>query len=373
MPGLYIHIPFCVQKCPYCDFASFDDKSFLADDYIEALVKELKAEVNNSGAVYETLFIGGGTPTMLNEKQLDSLFSGVYSICPRKNFRETTIEANPETVTEKKAKLLAANVTRVSMGCQSFDGAELKKLCRIHDRGSIDRAYGALKNEKIGNINIDLIYGIEGQSVERALYSVNEAIKLNPSHISFYMMTIYGHTPYGEMAEKGGLNLPEDVEIERMYMEGCAALEKGGYIQYEISNFSRYKKECGHNLNYWNHGEYLGVGASAASYIKGFRRVNIAAPDIYIKNIGAGISARETIEEITPEILLKEHIMLRLRTVKGINRDEFKRVFNFDFNVKYSNIIENLILQGLAEAGENGFALTRKGFLLSNEIIEKFF
>jgi len=373
MHGLYIHIPFCVQKCPYCDFASFDDKAYLVDDYIEALVRELKAGADNSGAVYETLFIGGGTPTMLSEKQLDSLFSGVYSICPRKNFREITIEANPETVTEKKAKILSANVTRVSMGCQSFDGEELKKLCRIHDRGSIDRAYEALKKEKIENINLDLIYGIEGQSVERALYSVNEAIKLDPSHISYYMMTIYGHTPYGKMAEKGKLNLPEDVEIERMYMEGCAALEKAGYIQYEISNFSREKKECIHNINYWNHGEYLGVGSSAASYIKGFRRVNTDAPDIYIKNIKSGITVLETIEKITPEIFLKEYIMLHLRTVKGINRDEFKRVFNFDFNEKYSNIIENLILQGLAKDGENGFALTRKGFLLSNEIIEKFF
>jgi oxygen-independent coproporphyrinogen-3 oxidase len=373
MPGLYIHLPFCIKKCPYCDFASFDDIAYLADDYIEAVISELGAEAGKVKGPFETLFIGGGTPTMLNEKQLDRLFSAVYAICPRKNFREITVEANPETVTEKKAKILRANATRVSMGCQSFDDGELKKLCRIHDRKAIDRAFSILIGEGIGNINIDLIYGLEGQSAESAIYSVREAIKLNPAHISFYMMTLYGHTVFGEMSEKGELSLPEDAEIEKMYMEGCAALESSGYIQYEISNFSKKNMECLHNLNYWRQGEYLGVGSAAASYIDSIRKVNTLSPGAYIKKIRSGTGPVETSEEITPELLLKEHIMLRLRTVKGIDYALFKKVFNFDFEAKYSNIIENLSGQGLAAAGPGYFSLTRKGFLLSNEIIGNFF
>ena len=259
------------------------------------------------------------------------------------------------------------------MGCQSFNDAELKKLCRIHDRKAIDRAFSILMGKGMENINIDLIYGLEGQTTENALYSVREAIKLGPAHISFYMMTLYGHTVFGEMAEKGGLSLPEDSEIEKMYMEGCAALESAGYGQYEISNFSRKDRECLHNLNYWRQGEYLGVGSAAASYMDSVRRVNAPSPETYIKKIRSLTSAVETSEEITPDLLLKEHIMLRLRTVSGIDYSLFKKVFNFDFGTKYSNIIENLAGQGLATAGPGSFSLTRKGFLLSNEIIGKFF
>jgi oxygen-independent coproporphyrinogen-3 oxidase len=373
MTGLYIHIPFCVKKCPYCDFASFDDIAYLADDYIEALISELRAGAKKAGKPFETLFIGGGTPTMLNEKQLDRLFSAVYSICPRKNFSEITVEVNPETVTEKKAKILSANATRVSMGCQSFIDAELKKLCRIHDRKAIDRAFSLLIGEGMGNINIDLIYGLERQTAESALYSLGEAIKLGPAHISYYMMTLYGHTVFGEMSEKGEISLPADDEIEKMYLEGCAALESAGYDQYEISNFSMKNQECLHNLNYWKQGEYLGVGSAAASYMDTIRRVNTPSPENYIKKIRSGTSPVETSEEITPDLLLKEHIMLRLRTVKGIDYALFKKVFNFDFDAKYSNIIENLAGQGFASAGPGYFSLTRKGFLLSNEIIGKFF
>ncbi len=373
MPGLYIHIPFCLQKCPYCDFASFDDISYMADDYIGAVIKELKDAAKNAKKGFDTLFIGGGTPTALNEKNLDALFSGIYSTFPRKNFREITIEANPETITAKKAKLLAANVTRVSMGCQSFSDSELKSLGRIHDSNAIGRGFEILRGEKIENINLDIIYGLEGQGVESALYSVNEAVKSGPEHISFYMMTLYEDTPFGERAQKGFLKLPGDEIIESIYMEGCAALEKAGYSQYEISNFSKAGRECIHNLNYWNQGEYLGAGSSAASYLNGKRRVNTASPEEYIKKIKRGESAVETSEETTPDLYLKEYIMLRLRTVMGMDTREFKRVFNFDFNAKYSNIIENLVEAGLARAGNDNFHLTRKGFLLSNEIIGKFF
>jgi len=373
MTGLYIHIPFCAKKCPYCDFASFDDILYLADDYIECLAGELQYYKKNKDIEFDTLFIGGGTPTMLSEKQLDRLFTRVYSVIDRKKLKEITIEANPDSINEDRVKVLEANVSRVSLGCQSFHDRFLQKLHRIHNVDAIYSAFETLRKHNINNINLDLIYGIEGQSTADVLYNVEKAVNLKPEHLSFYMLTVYGHTEFGRMAEDGLLNLPHDDVIEHMYLCGCEAMEKAGYRQYEISNFAMPGKKCLHNLKYWQSQEYIGIGSAAASYFQGKRYVNTAGPADYIKKIKMSGNPAETSEIITPEIRQKEYIMLRLRTVEGIDLEDFKKIFNYDFYEKYSNIIGKMLDEGLAICGSGKLSLTGKGFMISNEIIGKFF
>ncbi len=373
MPGLYLHIPFCVKKCEYCDFSSYDDVIYLADDYIEAALRELKYYRNNFEISFDTLFIGGGTPTVLTDKQLDSLFTGIYGMVERKKLREITIEANPETITERKARVLEANVNRVSLGCQSFHDKFLEKLTRIHGTKAIYSAYELLRKQNIKNINIDLMYGVEGQSTADVLHNIGEAIKLKPEHVSFYMLTLYGHTPFGKKAESGLLNLPHEEVLEHMYLRGAEELEKAGYKQYEISNFAMPGKKCVHNLNYWDSGEYIGIGSAASSFFQGKRYTNTTSPAEYIKRLKKSDDPADITETVTPENSRKEYIMLKLRTCEGIDFKEFERIFKYDFYSKYSNIVARLADEGLANKSGESFSLTRKGFLISNEIIQKFF
>jgi len=278
--GLYVHVPFCLQKCPYCDFSSFDDNIYYADDYINALSAELEYYKKNYNPVYETLFIGGGTPPRPSEKQLDYLFASVYRCAERKNLKEITIEANPETLTGKKARVLKINADRVSMGAQSFNNKFLKELGRVHDSAAVLKAADILKQNGIDNFNIDLMFGIPGQAVTDVIYDIKAAVKLNPSHISFYMLTLYENTPYAESAKP-----PQDSILAQMYEKGVEALEAEGYRQYEISNFAKPGKKCLHNLNYWGMGHYIGIGTSASSYFDGKRYTNIKDVAEYIKRM----------------------------------------------------------------------------------------
>ncbi len=366
--GLYIHIPFCLQKCPYCDFVSFDNRIFYADDYIGALAGELNYYTSNFDIKFNTLFIGGGTPTCLTEKQLDYLFSAVYRAAPKKHFREITIEANPETVTEKKARVLAANVNRVSLGAQSFDDNRLKTLGRAHNAAKTKSAVSIFKNHGIENINLDLMSGIPGQKTEGVIRDIETAAALSPSHISFYMLTLDKKSSYAE-----SVTMPEENIQADMYLKGVKKLESEGFFQYEISNFAKSGKKCSHNLNYWDGGGFAGLGVSAFSYFNGERYSNTCSIEEYIKRLKKGGGPAEIREKITKEKVLKEYIMLSLRKTQGVNLYEFKEKFGFDFTAKYSKIIETAKGRGLVKTEKNRVCLTRKGMLFSNSVIREFF
>jgi oxygen-independent coproporphyrinogen-3 oxidase len=369
MPGLYVHIPFCLQKCNYCDFYSEDDKNYLICDYLEAIIKELKKYKSLYNPFFETLYIGGGTPTSLSEKFLDYMFSGIFTMFPKTNFKEITIEVNPETINEKKAKVLSLNVTRVSIGGQSFNDNFLKLLNRVHNADSIKRSVFLLSNYGISNINLDIMLGIPGQTLQDVCDDLKKAIDLNPQHISFYILTAYSGT---EFADKYGSNLPDDIEIEEMYLNGSKILEQNGFYQYEISNFSKLKKECIHNLNYWNLGEYLGIGASASSFLNNKRFTNIKSIEGYIEKIKKDESPIIYEEQYSTDKYLKDYIILKFRTVAGINLKEFEEKFKFNFREKYSNIIDRLLKDGYITQTQEALALTKKGFLVSNRILQEF-
>jgi len=372
MPGLYIHIPFCIQKCLYCDFFSCDDRVFLVDDYLDCVLRELKYYKDKFNPSYETLFIGGGTPTILTEKQLDYLFSGIYGMVDRKQLREITIEANPETVTDKKAKVLGANVTRISIGAQTFDGNMLRELGRIHNSDAVYAAIDMARERWIGHRSIDMMYGLPGQSVEDAAGDLEKAVKTDVDHISYYMLTVYENTPFAASHVKG-LGMPGDEDVEKMYHEGVKLLESYGFMQYEISNFAKPGKECLHNLNYWNLGTYAGLGAGASSYFDGSRYTNVKSIEEYIRRIKGSEDPADFSERCDDEMKRKEFIMLKLRTKAGINYREFSDKFNFDFVEKYSKIIGKSAQSGALIADDIGARLTLKGFLISNTVISGFF
>ncbi|MCX7698757.1 MAG: radical SAM family heme chaperone HemW [Candidatus Goldbacteria bacterium] len=369
MLGLYVHVPFCFQKCNYCDFYSEDDKNYLINDYIEALIKELKKYKSEFNFCFDTLYIGGGTPTSLSEKFLDYIFSGIFSIYPRTSFKEITIEVNPDTINEKKAKVLSLNVTRVSVGAQSFNDNFLKLLNRIHDSESVKRAVEILSEWGIENINLDIMIGIPGQGLNDVFIDIKKAIELKPQHISFYILTPYPETQF---LEKYSKNLPNDDLIEKMYLGGVDLLQKNGFMQYEISNFSIPGKECIHNLNYWNLGEYIGIGASASSFFNNKRYTNIKSIEGYIEMIRKNKTPIYFEEEITADKRLKEYIILKLRTTTGIKLEEFYDKFKFNFVEKYSNIIDKLTRDGYMRKTIDKISLTTKGFLVSNKILQQF-
>jgi oxygen-independent coproporphyrinogen-3 oxidase len=366
MSGLYVHIPFCIQKCDYCDFYSEDDKNYLIQDYLQAVIKELQKYKYQYNPVFDTLYIGGGTPTSISEKFLDFLFSSIFSIYPKSCFKEITIEINPETLTEKKTKVISLNVTRASVGAQSFNDDLLKILNRVHNSETIKKAIGLLRQYDINNINIDIMFGIPQQKPDDALNDLKQTIDLKPSHISYYMLTLYKNT------KMYGYKLPDDKLIEDMYLKGVDFLNKNGFIQYEISNFCQKGKECIHNLNYWNIGQYIGVGASASSYYNNERYTNIKSIAGYINKINKDEKVIDFVEKYTEDKKLKDYIILKLRTTKGILYDDFKEKFKFDFKEKYSNIIDKLVKAGLSKEEKNSFSLTERGFIVSNKILQEF-
>lgn len=365
MLGLYIHIPFCKRKCPYCDFVSYDSFDFLIDDYINALFDELQSYKKKFNLSFKTIYIGGGTPSILSSKQLNNFFSKLFSIIEKKKIKEITFEVNPGTLDNDKIKIMAENITRVSIGVQSFNDDILKFIGRIHNSKDIFLTFDRLRKYKIMNINMDLIFGIPYQTVNDILNDIKNLGTVSPEHVSFYLFTVTDDKFKGE-------KLPDDKTIKEMYLKGIKELRKYGYLQYEISNFAKKNKRCIHNMNYWNCGEYIGIGISAASYFNGIRYENTDSIKEYIEKIKKGVSVIKNKEKITDKIKLKEYIMLKLRTKAGIENDEFEKKFKFDFLKKYSNIIEKLEKEKFGKIKDKRFFLTEKGFLLSNEIIKKF-
>jgi oxygen-independent coproporphyrinogen-3 oxidase len=345
---------------------------YLLDDYIECLFKELRYYKEKYNPSYETLFIGGGTPTILTEKQLDCLFTGIYGMIDKKKLKETTIEANPETITDKTAKVIGANVTRLSMGSQTFDEKMLRDLGRIHHCDSVYKAIDMARERWIAHRSIDMMYGLPGQSVAHAMKDLETAVRTDVDHVSYYMMTVYENTPFAVSHAKG-LGMPDDEDIENMYFGGVKLLETYGFMQYEISNFARPGRECLHNLNYWNLGEYAGLGAGASSYFDGSRYTNVKSIEEYIRRIKTSQDPADYSEKCTEEMKRKEYIMLKLRTKAGINHREFADKFNFDFKAKYSKIVDKFSQTGALVSDASGVKLTLKGFLLSNSIISEFF
>ena len=357
--GLYIHLPFCKQKCNYCDFASFAGQEKRIDDYLVALEKEAQISPIKQ---FQTLYIGGGTPSLLSSDQIKKLTEIIVrQFGPIGNFEESTFEANPESLTEEKLSVLKqAGFNRISIGLQSFNDAELKTLGRVHNAAQFLHAYKMTRAAGFKNINVDLIAGLPGQTLESFKNSLQQLLDLKPEHLSVYGLQIEEGTKFFEQ----GI-VCDQLLMRKMLEETRDILTAKGYHHYEISNFALPGHEAKHNTHYWNNGEYIGLGSAAASYVKGVRRQN--TPDIaaYIEKIERGESPVVFSEKLTGKEKGGETLLLALRKLDGIElSNEQEKMFGAE--------IKKHLRDGLLERDGKKVKLSREGLFLANEVFCSF-
>ena len=366
--SLYIHIPFCIRKCLYCDFLSVTYNESLAKAYTDALCKELILKKDIAEEL-KTIYIGGGTPTILPEECFSQLFK-----CLKDNFKfsdshEITIEANPGTVDKSKIDaMLSLGVNRLSIGVQSFNDDELKTLGRIHTSDEALKAIETIKNSGINNFSIDLIYGIPGQTLDSWKRTVSKAVELSPAHISSYELTPEKDTPLYRLIQSGEVKMPDEDLVLSMYDYAIDHLTSKGYEHYEISNFALPRFRCLHNLNYWDRGEYIGAGAGAHSFIRGFRSKNTDDIRRYIKDLNKGIIPKAESTDIKRDDAIKEFIFLNLRKTEGISLAKAEAL-----GLDMPGVCLELTEEGYLEIKGDYLRLSRKGLVISNSVIVRLF
>ena len=357
--GIYIHIPFCVKKCNYCDFNSSDKINHLKKPYVDALICEINS--SNYDDTVDSVFVGGGTPTSINIQDLTEIIKCIQNKFNLKD-AEITVEVNPATINKHGfAMLKNCGVNRISLGLQSADDAELKTLGRIHRYSDFLKSYNNALNVGFDNINVDLMFSLPGQTLEKWQKTLSSVVKLKPQHISCYSLIIEEGTPFYNM----DLNLPSEDTDREIYEHTVAFLKANEYNQYEISNFAKRNKECKHNIKYWRCENYIGFGAGASSLYNGVRFNNSVDVSEYIKN-----NQQHKIV-LSDEDKVSEYIFLGLRMNEGIDLKEFYNRFGFDFLERYDNIIEKYVRLNLMEV-DTHCRLTLDGFSVSNSIMSEF-
>ncbi|MEG1004092.1 MAG: radical SAM family heme chaperone HemW [Clostridium sp.] len=368
--ALYIHIPFCKQKCFYCDFKSYAGIESLEDDYVDALILEIRNKCKNY--IVKTLFIGGGTPSYLSEDNLLKLLKELNKLTYKEN-AERTIECNPGTLTDEKIKIIKNNgMNRISMGLQTTKNNLLKDIGRIHTIEEFKENYKRARAFGIENINIDIMFGLPNQSIKDYEETVKEMVELNPEHISAYSLIIEEGTCFYKLYEDGKLNTPSEEDERKMYELTKEILEKNNYKQYEISNYAKEGKECEHNKVYWKLDEYLGVGVSASSYIDEKRIKNIDNIKKYINKIRTNEDVSESIINNTLKEDMEEFMFLGLRLIDGISLAEFKQKFSKDMMEVYGTVIDKNKKLNLIEEKDGRILLTDKGIEVSNWVMSEF-
>lgn len=382
--GIYGHIPFCHRKCAYCDFPSIAGREDLYRPYVEALLRQIVQErAAWSHWTFDSLYIGGGTPTVLPVELLVEILATCRAQLPMVPDAEITIEANPGTVTLFSLKALRqGGYTRLSLGVQSFSDAELALLGRIHDARAAREAFQAARKAGWENINIDLIFGIPYQTLEGWRYSLEQALSLGPEHLSLYALTLEPGTPLEEKIAQGALPAPDDDLAAEMYILAQELLSQAGYTQYEISNWARRTPHdlpwgtpylaCRHNLHYWRNEPYFALGAGAHGYDGRTRYAHIADPEGFIARIMAGESTRILEERLSLDQTMDETMMLGLRLLQGVAWEDFQRRFGKDPRRIYAEALADLAEADLIEQDAQGVRLSRRGLLLGNRVFAAF-
>lgn len=372
--GLYIHIPFCRQKCLYCDFPSWAGKEGQMQGYVDALTKEIE----NRGKAYSdrkvvSVFFGGGTPTILSVPMLEQLMQAVFANWDIAEDAEITTEANPGTLDgEMAVALKKMGFNRLSMGVQAWQNRLLKDLGRIHTMEAFQENYKAVREAGFENVNTDLMFALPNQTMADWQETVRNIVGLNPEHISAYSLILEEGTPFFDRYEKGELE-PAAEELDReMYHWAVDYLAKMGYGQYEISNFAKKGRQSRHNRIYWQAEEYLGMGLGAHSYMEGERFHNRYDLQEYIDANGEVSLLKEDVEVITEEDALAEFMFLGLRLTEGVSFARFRERFGQEMKNIYGRQIEELVRDGLLNEDEIGVRLTARGVDISNVVFEKF-
>lgn len=368
--SLYIHIPFCKQRCFYCDFPTFSGKDHLREEYVDALIKEIRDKCTKY--LIKTIFIGGGTPSYLGENELEKLLKTVSELNLSKNI-EYSMECNPGTVNEEKLKIMKKyGVNRISFGLQSCNDELLKNIGRIHTFKEFLENYKLARKIGFDNINIDLMYGLPNLTIEVWKDTLEEICKLKPEHISAYSLIIEEGTVFYNLYEKDKLKLPSEDDERIMDKMTKDILINNGYHQYEISNFSLKNRECEHNKVYWSLDEYIGVGSASSSYINGYRLTNESSIGEYIRRVKSNEDTVVDKYKNLREDEIEEFIFMGLRMLSGIDLLKFNRKFGADIYSIYKNVIEKNIDDGLLIINKDRMYLTTKGVELSNRVMSDF-
>jgi len=373
--GLYLHFPFCISKCPYCDFNSYQLKEDnQISSYISALYQEITAYSQKlKKSNIKTIYLGGGTPTILSGVQICNILAFCKGIFKVDNDAEITIEANPGTVNVEKINLLiGSGINRLSLGAQSFNNMFLKKLGRIHNTQEIIDSYYLAREKGFNNINIDIMFALPNQTTEDLQDTLKKAVFLKPDHLSLYNLTIKQGTEYYREYEKGKLKLPAEDEEFDMYNWAINFLEENGFEHYEIANFARPHKRSKHNLIYWQNRPYLGIGAGAYSFLRGYRYMNCEDPARYIKEVMSGKLPIDNGERLSLRKRMTETIILGLRTKDGVSYKKYKTRFGVDLNDIFPKQVNKLVNLGLLEEGDCKIKLSRKGIFLANTVFREF-
>jgi putative oxygen-independent coproporphyrinogen III oxidase len=355
--GVYVHIPFCAARCDYCDFATWTDRAHLIDAYVDACVRDVRGRELASA---DTVFFGGGTPSLLAATQLTAILDAI----PRATDAEVTVECNPDSVDgEKLRAYVDAGVNRVSFGVQSMRAHVLVALGRTHDPDNVSRAVDAARAAGIERYNLDLIYGTPGESVDDWSATLDAALALEPGHVSAYALTVEPGTPLGQAVVAGERAAPDDDDQAIKYELADDRLGAAGLSWYEVSNWARPGEECRHNLLYWHGGDYAAVGCAGHGYTNGRRWWNVRTPERYVDAIEHGRSAEAGDEELAPAERAAEAAVLALRTATGI-----KLPLPTADPSRVDACIDHLVAAGLLERAGDRAVLTRRGRLLGNEV-----
>ena len=361
-PGLYIHVPFCVSKCPYCDFYSITSLS-LIPNWLEGVLKELHM-YKDRFSVFDTLYMGGGTPSLLNPGQLSTLMDSLLRNFEFSPDTEITIEANPDDITPEKLKCYGdIGINRISLGAQSFDDRALGYLKRRHTARQTEKALKWIRAAGFSNIGVDLMYGFEGQTEAAWIGTMKKALDFGPEHLSCYQMTYSEGTPFGNMLTQGRITQMGEEEERAFFLLTSRFLEEHGYIHYEISNFAKDKKHVSiHNSKYWRHVPYLGIGPGAHSFLEGRRWCNIKSVEEYCRILSNGNLPVEESETLSKEQHRLEMLCLGLRTVDGVD------LGLVDKQHQSKKIIGELVESGLVKVQAGRVIPTRTGFLVADSL-----
>jgi oxygen-independent coproporphyrinogen-3 oxidase len=382
--GLYVHIPFCVAKCRYCDFSSFAGRQPLYSPYWATLLQQIVgAGREGSWPPFDTLYVGGGTPTVLSPEQLCS----VVATCARERGlpgdAEVTCEANPGTVSRNGlAALRDGGFDRLSLGIQSLDADDLAIMGRIHDAETALRAFEDAREAGFENINLDLIYGVPLQSLAVWRRTLEHVLALEPEHLSLYALTLEPGTPLASSTACGDLPAPDDDLAADMYLLAQEMLSCHGYTQYEISNWARTSPgdaagsepalASRHNLHYWYNERYLGLGSAAHSFDGRRRYARYSDPAEFIRRVAAGADTVESTESVDRDLEMDETMMLGLRLMRGVTWERFQARFSQDLRTVYQDAIAQMQSAGLLEVDESGIRLARNAYLLGNRVFAEF-
>lgn len=377
--SLYVHVPFCARKCPYCDFNTYAGLAALYQPLTDALVTEIERAGERHGRPgVHTIFLGGGTPTVLNAHQLSAIFEACYRAFAIDKTAEITSEANPGTVDQARfTTLRALGVNRLSLGVQSFQPAELDFLGRIHTADDAVIAFRAARAAGFDNINLDFMFGLPGQTLTTWHDTLDQALALGPEHLSLYSLIVEDHTPLADWVASGRVNLPDEDLAADQYEAAQQRLAAAGYVHYEISNWARPVAndiwQCRHNLTYWRNQDYLGFGPGAFSGLGGRRWSNLRGPADYIRRITAGESTIDWEETATPRLAMGETMMVGLRLLQeGVDRHHFEARFGQDILTAYPTQVADLHAHGLLEVTADQVRLTPAAILIGNQVFGRF-